>query len=556
MSEPSDTGSDTPPSSTPSTPPGARLTEAELAAESFRQAMGLTGDLRPIIKWEDGRLKEAVDEAEQALLAMASLGIYQRGSMLVRAIRQQPLTVRSLSCPDAAALSITMVTTPYLIEAMTRAADFQRFDKRAKDYVQINCPERVAVTYLARTGEWRMRKLFAAISAPTLRPDGTVSQTPGYDEATATLYDPCGVSYPQVPEYPTRDDALAALAELQWPIREFPFTDELDRSVMISLMLTALIRRSLPSAPLGAFTAPVMASGKTLLADVIAIMATGSSAPKMQFPAKDEEAEKIAISVLISGAPVILLDNIERPLEGSWLCTMITEESYTGRLLGKNENVDLPTTTLWLANGNSLSIAGDLRTRALLCRIDPRVEKPEERRFDDDLRLWMMANRPRLVAAGLTLLRAYLSQKHKPPDIHPWGRFERWSDMIRAPLIWLGLPDPCDSVEQLERDDPQRAELIQVMEAWHTSFGTNTVTVREAINEATRETESDPTVGALREALQQVALDRGALNSRRLGRWLLRYAYRICAGRQFQRAGERQGVALWRLSDVGEGAAT
>jgi putative DNA primase/helicase len=41
-----------------------------------------------------------------------------------------------------------------------------------------------------------------------------------------------------------------------------PFVAPSDLSVVLSLMLTSLVRRSLPSAPMGAITAPTPASGK------------------------------------------------------------------------------------------------------------------------------------------------------------------------------------------------------------------------------------------------------------------------------------------------------
>jgi putative DNA primase/helicase len=55
---------------------------------------------------------------------------------------------------------------------------------------------------------------------------------------------------PTVPETPSRDDALLALGVLTKPFREFVFATPADRSVMLSAVLTALIRRNLPSAPL------------------------------------------------------------------------------------------------------------------------------------------------------------------------------------------------------------------------------------------------------------------------------------------------------------------
>src|SRR5262249_23702977 len=158
----------------------------------------------------------------------------------------------------------------------------------------------------------------------------------------------------------------------------FPFVDTVDHAVAVALALTAAVRRALPSAPFGGITAPVMASGKTLLADCIAILATGKSAPVMIHPASDEEAAKLILSLLWEGARVVVIENMQRPLQGDWLCAVLTSEEYTARLLGVNRTATVPTDMLFLGTGNALQISGDARTRAILSRLDPRVEHPEE----------------------------------------------------------------------------------------------------------------------------------------------------------------------------------
>jgi hypothetical protein len=196
----------------------------------------------------------------------------------------------------------------------------------------------------------------------------------------------------------------------------FPFERRTDEAVALALALTALVRRSLPSAPLGGITAPVMASGKTLLGDAISILATGVSAPAMKYADTDEEATKTMLAVLAEGDQVVLIDNVERPLEGDTLCAVLTSEAYRQRVLGRTEMMSVPTTTLFLATGNQLVIAGDLRTRALLCRLDPKTEHPEQRQFDVELREWITIERPKLVAAGLTILRAFIATDQRPPS--------------------------------------------------------------------------------------------------------------------------------------------
>jgi hypothetical protein len=132
------------------------------------------------------------------------------------------------------------------------------------------------------------------------------------------------------------------------------------------------------------------------------------------------------LAVLAEGDQVVLIDNVERPLEGDTLCVVLTSEYYRQRVLGRTEMMSVPTTTLFLATGNHLVISGDLRTRALMCRIDPKTEHPEQRQFDVELREWMTRERPKLVAAGLTMMRAFIATGQRPREqCETWGRFEK-----------------------------------------------------------------------------------------------------------------------------------
>ena len=506
---------------------------------------GEPGDGRPVIRWVAGKLPEVLNQAEDALLRNG-VRIFRRGGFLVRVINRDVPSVRNYKRPSGV-LGVVTVGRHYLTEAFTRAARWLKYNGKKDDWVDCNAPEQVAVTYLERVGQWQLPKLWSAISTPTLRPDGTVLQTPGYDADTQSWYDPGGVDFPKIPNTPDVEAAREALALISRAFSTFPFESETDRSVALSLALTSLVRRSLPAAPLGAITAPVMASGKTLLADAIAILATGASAPAMKYADKEEEFTKTMLAVLAEGDQVVLIDNVERPLQGETLCLAITSEAYRQRVLGKTEMMSAPTTSLFLATGNHLVVAGDLRTRTLLCRINPKTEHPERRQFDVEMRTWMLEHRGELVAAGLTIMRAFIATGQRPQDFcDTWGRFEHWSDMVRAPLIWLGCADPCSSLASLERDDPERIELATVVSAWEAVFKDSARTAGEAIKAASG---PDALEQALREALLLIAKDRtdGGLDPRRLGHWLRRHSDRLIGGKRFVRDGEKDHSVLWKV---------
>ena len=500
----------------------------------------------PVIRYVAGELPAIVDEAERCLIE-SDIHMFQRDRMLARVIKRNVPSIRNYK-RDSGVLGIVTVDPVFLTETFTRVCVWEKWDARSQGWRRANAPEQIASTYLARAGQWRLPRLWDVISAPTLRPDGSVLQRPGYDEKTCIYYDPCGVTFPAVPENPSESDAREAFSLLTNAFASFPFETDADRAVALSLVLTSVVRRGLPSAPMGVITAPVPSSGKTLFADCLSILATGAPAPAMAFAETDEEAKKTALAVLLEGDPVVLIDNVDRPLSGDWLCTVLTSETYKQRMLGRTEMVSVPTRTLILATGNHVQVVGDLRSRTLVCRIDPRVEYPERRTFSYDLRTWMMQNRPLLVAAALTVMRAFVATGQKPLDfVQSWGRFERWTDAVRAPLVWMDCEDPCASLRTIEAEDPTRGEHLRIIELWHAVFENTPKTARQVIHFLSRPNPSEDE-GELTLLLRDVVADKNnELSTKRLGRWLERKKGVRVGGYQVERAGTLNHAATWSV---------
>src|SRR5262249_62284773 len=129
----------------------------------------------------------------------------------------------------------------------------------------------------------------------------------------------------------------------------------------------------------------------------------------------------------------------------------------------KSGETQLPATVC--ATGNTLTIAGDLPRRALLGALDARCEHPERRSFEFDPIAVARTERGRLVVAALTVLRAWhvAGERIEPPSL---GSFEEWSQRIRAPLLWLGHADPCNTTIRGQEDDPRRELLAPVIAQW------------------------------------------------------------------------------------------
>jgi hypothetical protein len=503
-------------------------------------------DGRPVVLWYGGSLARTVDEAEEALIERDP-DIYQRGDFLVRAA-----VVPVPAADDRKTVGLRTVTIRHhhLTERLCRAANFKRHDARSGEWLRINPPEQVAMAYLERVGQWRLPVLTAVASAPTLRPDGSVLDTPGYDAATGILYDPGGVEFPPVPAEPTRDDALAALELLREPLAEFPFTGPGSRAVALSMQLTAMVRRSIDHAPLHGASSPTAGSGKSKLVDMASILATGHEAPVLAPGADPEEQEKRLGSSLLAGDAMISFDNCEEPLGNPLLAQALTQTILSIRILGRSENPKVPNVALLCATGINLVLAGDLTRRSLLCSLDPGVERPELRTFRDPLDpvARVRRDRPGLVVAALTLMRAHVLAG-RPSPLPPLGGFEQWCRLVREALVWLGEGDPCVTMEDLREVDPAAGDLAAVMAQWEEHIGVhNTATTAKMIQVATERGHYDESRRPeFRDALLSIAGAGQTVNSRRLGRWMLRQQNRILGGRRFVRDGVADGVVRWRL---------
>jgi hypothetical protein len=163
------------------------------------------------------------------------------------------------------------------------------------------------------------------------------------------------------------------------------------------------------------------------------------------------------------------------------------------------------------------------------------------------------------------------------------GSFEDWSRTVRDALVWLGEADPCGSMEYVRSQDPKLDALSAVLTHWRAVIGTARVSVRDVIGHATHtgtdidddtgadddteahddtgaddDTEAHDDIGAVswgrrfrhpefREALLTVAGEGGAINSRRLGKWLAANRDRIVAGGRIAQAGLIAGTMTWQL---------
>jgi len=126
-------------------------------------------DPRPVITCRRGQLRRQIDEAEAALVK-ANDGLYRYGERLVHVEWDVIKVAGGDTSQRLASVRSHVVNIMMRLEG---AARFEKWNVRNNDFVTCSCPEKVA-RGLLDLGSWKLPPLLGVVTAPTLRPDGSV----------------------------------------------------------------------------------------------------------------------------------------------------------------------------------------------------------------------------------------------------------------------------------------------------------------------------------------------------------------------------------------------
>ncbi|MFA7121245.1 MAG: hypothetical protein WC277_07170 [Bacilli bacterium] len=292
---------------------------------------------------------------------------------------------------------------------------------------------------------WRVPHLAGVTGTPIFHPDGTIHATPGYDEETGLYYYPAaGFAMAPVPEVPTRDDVTAALQVIGEVFEDFPFCGPADRANAIGALFTAVLRPGIDgSVPLYLTDKPQAGSGAGLLQRVIGWIAEGRE-PALKTMPTGPDMRKEIFAGLRNGTRIQIFDNLEDRLSSPELAAALTAAEMTGRILGQTEERTYTVRTFWMANGNNVTVGGDLARRTFKSRVDPQDPMPWQRsgfRHPDLIR-WVSQTRGGILAAVFTVARAWIQAgRPEPVQVPRVGSFEAWRDTVGGILEYAGVPD-------------------------------------------------------------------------------------------------------------------
>ena len=419
----------------------------------------------PALRADDGNLARAVDRTWGVLLeSNRSPWLFRSGGLPTWIV------------PDDEGRPVAaMVTDERLRHMLAKLASWRRAARNG-DLVPAHPPTTLIKSVLA-TPDPGLPVLAGIVMTPVFGRGGTLLTEPGYHPDARLFYYPTpGFTVPPIPELPTAKEIAACRSLLLDDLLgDFPFTSLAERAHAVSLLLLGFLRAMIDGpTPLHLIEKPAPGTGATLMVDAIATILTGSGASVMTEASDDEEWRKRVTAKLRQIPALLLIDNIHHKLDSSALAAALTAPFWEDRILGVSEMTRLPIRCIWIATGNNPEFSNEMARRLVRIRLDARVDQPWRRDGfrHPDLMIWVRANRARLVAACLTLCRAWIAAG-RPRGSRSNGSYESWAQTMGGVLHVAGIEGFLGNLDELmEASDGEGAVWRSFVSAWWDRFGT------------------------------------------------------------------------------------
>ncbi len=397
-------------------------------SDSRSRAADADGLIRPAVQVNGRQLRDLEHDIIDGLRALndARPQVFNRASELVAVTRDG--TVRVLA--DAGLASV-----------VSQAGDF--FQVHPKNGATPALPPRDAMrSILSRVPTLGLPELDAVTSTPIMRPDGSITGTPGYDPATRTFYAPLDGELIRWIDQPNGEDLARARAELLAPWDEFPFVDDASKANAFALLLTAVLRPAIPGpVPLCVVTASTPGTGKGRLTETLLAVATGRVVDSSPWPDSEDERKKVLTAALRNDGQAVVFDNVDNSIRSGILSSVLTARRWNDRVLGTSTTVSLPVRATFAATGNGMVLRGDLTRRAYWVHLEAGVARPWLRDGfrHPNLQQHVLGRRPQLLSAVFTVARAWQLAGRPQPSSPILGSFEEWRHVVGGVLEVAGI---------------------------------------------------------------------------------------------------------------------
>jgi len=354
-----------------------------------------------------------------------------------------------------------------------------------KSYRPSKPPKEVVAGMLCRP-QSKLPRLEGVNTFPFLSSDGRLISSDGYHPRDFIWLkmgeDLKGLS--------VRDRSMAS--DVQWAVDfilgellvDFPFADQSDRAHALAAFLLPFVRPLIRGpTPLHLIEAPTPGSGKTLLANLIALVAMGEDIPAQAMPNDEEEMRKRLTTIMRHSPVMVLFDNVTQKtrIDSGALSAIITTSDWSDRLLGVNEDIHSINRSIWMVTANNPRMSMEIARRTIRIRLDPHVEEPWEREGfrHPEITAWTREHRRDLVEALLTIILGWIAAG-RPFEGQRLGTFEHWTTVIGGILQHAGIGGFLANRKELYKQvDDESTSWKDFIEEWWRAFQNTAVQVKQ-----------------------------------------------------------------------------
>jgi hypothetical protein len=164
-----------------------------------------------------------------------------------------------------------------------------------------------------------------------------------------------------------------------------------------------------------------------------------NSAPK----SREEWASKLD-SILLRGAPFAVIDNIVGSFASDDFASVLTSAKRTVRIKGLSKVVDVPVNTVWVLNGNDLTLDSDLSQRLIICHLqheDPSSRKQEkfqiQQKYGCSIEVLLRQERAKYMQACLDLICGWVNDGAPRRKKLALAKYGEWESVIGGIIDWI-----------------------------------------------------------------------------------------------------------------------
>ena len=259
---------------------------------------------------------------------------------------------------------------------------------------------------------------------------------------------------------------------------EFCFQDKQDKTNAIAALITPFLRGLYSKfnvrSPLFCYMANRERAGKDYCAGITGLVLEGFnleeppiSSGEYKSSGTNDELRKKLVSALISGKKRLHFANNKGRLNNAVLEGFLTSNTYSDRLLGKNESPTFDNEIDVSISGNmGMTFTADLSNRARFINLFLDIENANERNFNNpNLHKWVLEHRSEIISAIYSLIKNWFDNG-KPKGSINFASFSEWAEICGGIMECAELGNPCakDKISQSATLDPETAEMKELFE--------------------------------------------------------------------------------------------